>query len=396
MKILLRESKEFDNFKSGKYLRDGKWIPAVAYNEEEGWVIVRITAKEYAKDMYYDSVEELMSDCGYDAGTPKYIYLGYDLERAIYDDGEGESAVVGMEWEDGSYAHYGVRMDNDHTTFDNMVKAIVVNGLDLSLGDYSASKSYVKRVIKTRLEGLKPTTAKAGDTYVNTHNLTFFYIFDSKEKANSANYWDEAILSSNYYSKLSKEEINSKLDFIEHSSFKDNVTYNKNFTTIKITPGLKLELVEIHSSGRDATVLLKIVGTDYYLKTTSDSFKYLDLDTDANKKDDRSTASAIIYAIYGTGNMISGASRYDNSIKWHWTTNIDNADLNENQFKQMVRRTARRKAEQDFEYFDPNNIVVKFFKSRESFIKFCNNVGLHPDMKNVDDYISSQALSESF
>ena len=249
---------------------------------------------------------------------------------------------------------------------------------------------------RMHLEGLKPTTAKAGDTYVNTHNLTFFYIFDSKEKANSANYWDEAILSSNYYSKLSKEEINSKLDFIEHSSFKENVTYNKNFTTIKITPGLKLELVEIHSSGRDTTVLLKIVGTDYYLKTTSDSFKYLDLDTDANKKDDRSTASAIIYAIYGTGNMISGASHYDNSIKWHWTTNIDNADLNENQFKQMVRRTARRKAEQDFEYFDPNNIVVKFFKSRESFIKFCNNVGLHPDMKNVDDYISNQALSESF
>lgn len=92
--------------------------------------------------MGYDSVEELMSDYGYDAGTPKYIYLGYDLERSIYDDGEGESAVVGIEWEDGSYAHYGVRMDNDHTTFDNMVKAIVVNGLDLSLGDYSASKSY--------------------------------------------------------------------------------------------------------------------------------------------------------------------------------------------------------------------------------------------------------------
>ena len=69
---------------------------------------------------------------------------------------------------------------------------------------------------RMHLEGLKPTTAKAGDIYVNTHNLTFFYIFDSKEKANSANYWDEAILSSNYYSKLSKEEINSKLDFIEH------------------------------------------------------------------------------------------------------------------------------------------------------------------------------------
>ena len=94
--------------------------------------------------------------------------------------------------------------------------------------------------------------------------------------------------------------------------------------------------------------------------------------------------------------MISGASHYDNSIKWHWTTNIHNADLNENQFKQMVRRTARRKAEQDFEYFDPNNIVVKFFFFFYSVIKFCNNVGLHPDMKNVDDYISNQALSESF
>ena len=87
---------------------------------------------------------------------------------------------------------------------------------------------------RMHLEGLKPTTAKAGDTYVNTHNLTFFYIFDSKEKANSANYWDEAILSSNYYSKLSKEEINSKLDFIEHSSFKNNIMYSKNFTTVKI------------------------------------------------------------------------------------------------------------------------------------------------------------------
>lgn len=144
MKILLRESKEFGNFKSGKYLRDGKWVTPVAYNLDEGWVIVRITAVEYAEDMGCNSVEELMADYSYDAGIPEYIYLGYDLELSQEDDGEGESAVVGIKWEDSTYAHYGVGKDNDHTTFDNMVKAIVVNGLDSNLGDYSASKNYVK------------------------------------------------------------------------------------------------------------------------------------------------------------------------------------------------------------------------------------------------------------
>lgn len=54
----------------------------------------------------------------------------------------------------------------------------------------------------------------------------------------------------------------------------------------------------------------------------------------------------------------------------------------------MIRRTAKRKAEQEFAEYDSNNIVVKFFKSRESFIKFCDKIDLHPDMKKVDDYIN--------
>lgn len=243
----------------------------------------------------------------------------------------------------------------------------------------------------SKVEGLKPTIAKAGEVYVNTHNLTLFYIFDSEEKANSNNYWDEAILTSNY-PKLSKEEINSKIDFIEHSSFKNNIIYSKNFTTVKITPGLKLELLKLISSGRNSTALFKIVGTDYYLKTTYDSFKYLDLDNNEHAKNEpkNENENEIIYAVYGTGNIYSYGHKYDDSIIWHWTTNIDDEDLSESQFKALVRRTAKRKAEQEFAEYDPNKIIVKFFKSREAFIKYCNTINLHPNMKNVDDYINNK------
>ncbi len=134
MKILLRESKDFSNFKSGKYLRGGKWLPAVAYNVDEGWAVVRITAEEYARELGLKSVEDLASEYGYDDGVPKYIYLGYDLELSQNDDGEGESAVIGVKWNDGSYAHYGLRADDDHTTFGAMIGAIVTSGLLKQVG----------------------------------------------------------------------------------------------------------------------------------------------------------------------------------------------------------------------------------------------------------------------
>lgn len=126
MKILLKESDEFTNFKSGKYLIGGEWITPVAYNLDEGWVVIKDNALDYAKNVGLDSVNELMSEYGYDVDTPVYVYTGYDIQLSANDDGEGESAVIGIKWEDGTYAYYGVGSDADHTTFDRMVKAIVV------------------------------------------------------------------------------------------------------------------------------------------------------------------------------------------------------------------------------------------------------------------------------
>lgn len=131
MKIKLKENSEskFVNFKNGKYLYNGKWVKPVSYNLEDGWVIVKDTAVNYAKYMSYDSVEELMTDYGYDADTPVDVYLGYDVLASVNDDGDGIGGVIGIRWKDGSYAHYGMRDDADHTSFDEMIESIVVTGL---------------------------------------------------------------------------------------------------------------------------------------------------------------------------------------------------------------------------------------------------------------------------
>ena len=129
----------------------------VALNEENGWYIYKMTIEEAAKQ-YGDTVENFISQYGYDYSTPIAMYVGVDIEmEQSYGIGEGEGAVVGIQWENGTYAHYGMRDDSDECDKTEMFKSIVVSGMmkDYSTPAVKESKSakHVHRIVKESVFG---------------------------------------------------------------------------------------------------------------------------------------------------------------------------------------------------------------------------------------------------
>lgn len=139
----------------------------------------------------------------------------------------------------------------------------------------------------------------------------------------------------------------------------------KNKKTLKLTPGCEVVFLDNYKKG-DRYCNIQIGNSDIVIDfDIINDLGKIDLNGKIKEK------SEVEYALYGTPDIYGRAD-----IQWHWAQR--DYGESEKEFKNSVKYSAKRCAEREYREYDPNSIKVKYFSSKDEFLKMCSKVGLKP------------------
>lgn len=154
------------------------------------------------------------------------------------------------------------------------------------------------------------------------------------------------------------------IDRIEKAS-KGKFTITKDGETLKLTPGCEVVFLDNYKKG-DRYCNIQIGDSDIVIDfDVINDLGKIDLNGKIKEKHE------VEYALYGTPDIYGRAD-----TQWHWAQR--DYGESEKEFKNSVKYSAKRCAEREYREYNPNSIKVRYFSSKDEFLKTCSKVGLNP------------------